>query len=336
MAKKKRTSGRKRVTRTKGLTPQLFSGLSKKRMKKSTGTGVAAIIKTGSTIPVQFLQKVEDFVEYDNHNWREGKDWIYVPCAGDKCPLCDDESDEISKKTYRFATNVYNLEARKVQVLEGPKTLARLIYHRYDRNPAQFQKRVYEVTKLATQPISYIVDRAEEERTVATKGLKLHDLEEYVLKNMQRYYGDEMPAADADDDLDEDEDEDEDDEDENGDEENDEEEDLSSMSLAELREKAEEMDLATSGKKSALIERIEEALEEDEEEEEEDDDEDTDDEEDEDESDDEEDDDWDEDLDDDEDEDEEEEKVTKKKSSKKKKSAKKSTTRRKSTKRRGK
>ena len=325
---------KKKSSASKGLSPQLYSGLSEKRMKKKEGFGQKLIIEKGSTVPVQFLTNPDGFLEYDVHVWQEDG-WNFVPCAGKHCPIDDYENERAAKKNYQFMACVYNLESRKVQYLVGPKDLARRIFQRYKRKKAVFLKKVFEITKFPTDPISYQFELAEE-APVSTKGLKLIDLEEKVLAEMKRYYGDEMPDEDDledDEDMEETEEEEEEEtEDEESEDEESEEEDLEEMSLADLKEKAEELDLSTKGSKKALIARIQEAQEgsddeDDDEDESDDDDEESDDSEN---GDDDDDDNWD--WDDDEEEEEEEEKPKpKKKSAGKKKptTKKKSTTKRK-------
>jgi hypothetical protein len=241
-ARAKKVSTSKPATR-KGLTVKTFKGLSKKRMesKASKNFGKRLNIKQGDTIPVQFLQLPDDFLEYEMHSFQEGGRWVYVPCIGDDCPLCADESQQLSKTSYRFSCNVYNLKEKKVQILEGPKDLASRIFYRYERGSAKFLKRTFEITKFPTQPVSYDVAIADEP-TVKTAGLKLLDLDEYIVEEAKRYYGDEVPAvsaleAPADDDIDDDadledddtledeEDEDTDDEDESDEDEDDDDED---------------------------------------------------------------------------------------------------------------
>lgn len=197
----------------KGLSPKTFQGLNKKRMeKKSGGFGKRLKLEGGQPVPVQFLTKPDRFMEFEIHNFQEEGRWEFVPCAGDGCPLCAEESDERSSTRYRFCCNVYNLKERKVQILEGPKDLAGRIFYRFERKPVSFLKKAFELTKFPTSPVTYDVALADE-ATVTTKSLKPYDLEEYVREEMERYYGtSDIPSTDAIED-DEDDDEVEDDED---------------------------------------------------------------------------------------------------------------------------
>lgn len=178
-----------------GLSVKTYSGLNEKRMQQKSG-GNRVVIEKGSTIPVQFLQKVSEFVEFDQHSWQEGGQWWYVPCTGDEtCEPCQSEDEKKRKKGYKFLANVFNLKERKVQILEGPKTLATQIFYKYQRKPVAFLKRVYDITKFPTNPISYNFELAEEQ-AVKTAGLKLLDLNDYLDSQLDRYYGEggEAPA----------------------------------------------------------------------------------------------------------------------------------------------
>lgn len=204
MAKRKKSS---KASSKKGLSVKTFKGLDKKRMKKGKGgPGKRVMMKQGDTVAVQFLEDPDEFLEFEIHNFQEDGRWEYVPCAGDECPLCESDSEKQRKTSYRFVANVYNLTEKRVQVLEGPKDLAGRIYYRYERNPAKFRKRAYDITKFPTQPVSYGVDTAEDAKPVRVKDLELHDLDNYLVDELKRYYGDELPtvASALDDSLDSD------------------------------------------------------------------------------------------------------------------------------------
>lgn len=226
--KKKKSSSKKGKSngkRGKGLSAKSFKGLSKKRMKQKGSVGVSLWLKAGAIVPVQFLTDPEDMLEYDQHIWQVGKTWNFVPCSGDGCPLCEDDDDDISGTSYGFACNVYNLKDKKVQVLTGSKTLAQLIWYRYERKPARFTKRVFELTRFEGSPAQFDVSPGDEAPVQIAKFKKqLHNLDDYLDSEIQRYFGDEAPTATALDDDDEDEDTDDDDFDEDEDD-NDEDED---------------------------------------------------------------------------------------------------------------
>jgi hypothetical protein len=207
---------------TRGLSAKTFKGLSEKRMAaKGGGGGKRLMIKQGDTIPVQFLHNPDDFIEFNIHTFQD-EGWNFVPCAGDDCPLCEDEDEKRSRTSYRFACNVYNLKEKKVQIMEGPKDLATRIFHRYQRKPTAFLKRVFDITKFPTTPVTYQMELAEEQ-PVTTRGLALHDLEDYLTEELHRYYGEEMPGPSA---LEDDDDEDLDDELDDEDEEEEDDDDL--------------------------------------------------------------------------------------------------------------
>lgn len=97
----------------KGLSVKTFKGLDKKRMESKGGganAGARVILKDGDTIPLQFAVDPTDFTEFEIHQWQEDGRWHNVPCLGDGCPLCDDESESKSKTKYRFAAPVKTLK----------------------------------------------------------------------------------------------------------------------------------------------------------------------------------------------------------------------------------
>lgn len=240
---------------SKGLSPRTFKGLNKKRMEKKGGNFNRIVLKQGDTKTVQFLDGIEEFLEYENHAFKDGSRWQYVPCAGDDCPLCADEDHEVSKTGYRFCANVYSFEDKKVLILEGPKDLAGRVAGRYERvakKGGSWTKLTWDVSKLPTTPVSYDVERADD-RPVRLDGLERHDLEEYVTGEMVRYFGDDMPTAKSGkpgpSSLDDDDDWDDEDEDEFDDEEAYTEDELLAMKPSELGEAAEEVGLSMKGKK---------------------------------------------------------------------------------------
>lgn len=209
-----RSSGK---SNSKGLSPAIFGGLDKKRIESKGGGnyGLRVVLKQGDTAPVQFLGDPDDqgcFIEYEIHGFKEDGNWQFVPCAGDDCPLCSDEDDQRRRTSYRFAAVVYNLKEKKVQILEGPKDLAQRIYYRFSRRPSAFLGRVYDVTKFPTTPVTYAVDRGDDDPVAASRLEKLErpDLEKYVASEMERYYGTmEIPKSSALDDEEDDEEEEE-------------------------------------------------------------------------------------------------------------------------------
>lgn len=188
-------------------TPVVSRGMNKKDLAQGAGFGDTAYIKKGDTIPVQFFQDPDSFLVYREHQWEEDRKWFFVPCIGDGCVLCDDESNDKAKTSYQWAAQVYNLKEKKVQVLKGGKDLGNRIMFRYERKPTMFVKRVLEITKFATSPITHQVDVGEDKPLDLSKKKPI-DLEEWRQKQLKAYYGDEIPTAD---DLDDDDDDFEDD-----------------------------------------------------------------------------------------------------------------------------
>jgi hypothetical protein len=252
---------KKKAKSSKGLTVKTFKGLNKKRMESRGTGGKRVIMRKGDTIVVQFLQEPPEFLEFEQHVWQEDNQWHYVPCADDGCPLCEHEDGDISKTSYRFVANVYNVKEKRVQILDGPKDLAGRIYAKYERKPALFKRRVYDVTKLPTNPVSYDVDIAEED-AVNTKRLELLDLNEALVDELKRYYGDDLTSVTSgataldDDDDEDDEDDFDDDEDEGPDV-----DEMGEMSPKQLKAYAKEVGLSSSkisaaGNRKALIKAI--------------------------------------------------------------------------------
>lgn len=241
----KKGSSKKKSKGPKGLSPKTFKGMNPKRFKgKGGGSWSKRLpLKKGATIPCQFLDDPDDFEEYEVHAWREGGRWNFVPCAGkDDCPLCASDDEQQARTSYRFCANVYNLEAKKVQVLEGGSNLATVVHNRYNRKPSSFLKRVFDITMFPTQPVSFQCELAEEEPLKSSRLAKLekHDLLEYIIGEMKAYYGDDLENVDTtrtsldDDDDDDDEDEDEYDED-----------DLDDMDASEIRKIAKRLKIKT-------------------------------------------------------------------------------------------
>lgn len=201
----------------KGLSAKTFQGLNQKRMaSKGQGGADRVVWKEGEAVPIQFLTDPTEFREYDQHVFQEDGRWNYVPCAGEDCPLDNDEDEKKRKKSYQFIALVYDLKERKVSVARGPKTVATQIFYRYQRKPEAFKKRVYDVTKFPTTPVSYNFEIAEEP-PVNTKAIKHNiDLDEYIDNELKRFYGDEYEPSNEgtsldddfiDDDIEDDEDE---------------------------------------------------------------------------------------------------------------------------------
>lgn len=229
---KGKSGPKRKAKKSKGLSAKTYKGLHEKRMKsKGRGSGLRIKLKEGEPHAVQFMMTPDEFVEYDEHSFQEDGEWHYVPCVGDDCPLCDDENKNKSKKGYKFLAVVYSLNEKRAGILKGPKTLATQIFFKYKRKKGTFLKRVYDITRMPTNPVSYNFELAEEPTVNLAKYKKdVPDLDEEVDKDVQRFYGDDFDpdslASSLDDDEDEEEDEeDEEEEDDEDDEEEDEEED---------------------------------------------------------------------------------------------------------------
>jgi hypothetical protein len=251
---------KKKAKSSKGLSVKTFKGLNKKRIKSKGGAGKRVVMKQGDTVTLQFMQDPTEFIEIERHEFQEEGQWQFVPCAGDDCPLCVHEDDDFSKTRYRFFANVWNTKEKKVQVLDGPKDLASRIFAKFERKPQLFKKRVYDISKLPTQPVSYDVEIAEED-PVKLAGKELLDLEDYLQDELKRYYGDDLEAVkagstslddDDDDDLEDDFDDDDDDlDDEEDEEDGPDEDDMQEMTPKELKAYAKEVGVPSAKIKAA-------------------------------------------------------------------------------------
>jgi hypothetical protein len=207
--KKKTTSAKK------GMSVKTFGGMSKKRMTSSGGGGNPnrLPLKKGKTITVQFAQTPDEALEYDIHVFQENGRWQFVPCMGEDngCPLCASEIDKVRGTSYHFAINVYNLEAKRMQVLEGGKDLATRIYAKFERNKDRFTKRTFDITMFDTKPVTFEVDTGEEAPIKGLANMDLVDLQEYLDQQIKDYHGEDEGGRTALDDDDEDDDIDDDD-----------------------------------------------------------------------------------------------------------------------------
>jgi hypothetical protein len=172
-------------------------GVTERSTKKGTG-GATQIFKQGESVLDQFACTPKDFMEYDEHQFREGGKWWYVPCkmeAFGECELCDDEDTEKAKKHYKFLAPVWDHKAKKLTVLTGPKDLAGRIFFQYKKDRTNFLRVVWDISKLATQPVSYDVSV-----NLGTRGIKLSekelpDLEKIIKDAADAYFGDGKPKA---------------------------------------------------------------------------------------------------------------------------------------------
>ena len=185
--------------------PKMFSGLNDKRMQSGAGRFADRTkFVQGDTIEVQFLDLIGEFVEYDQHQFRDGGKWKYVPCGGDNCPLCADDDPEVSKTHYRFSCNVWNHDTKRVEVFEGPKTLGTLIAKRYKKIAKKagsdekklrklWTNSVWEMSKMKTQPVSFDMDEGDSSAVAPAKWEgKKHDLQKNIIEQFRFYFGDDV------------------------------------------------------------------------------------------------------------------------------------------------
>lgn len=245
-----------------GLRPKTFNGMNKKRFGQQASGGFRnrLPLKKGTTRSVMFLHKPdpdsEHYEEYDVHAFQENGRWKFVPCAEDGCPLCDADDEKMRRTSYRFCTNVYDLETKKVMILEGGSNLATVIHAKFARKPAKFLKRCWDLTMFPTQPVTFGCDISEEDAVPSSvlNKVKEHDLLEYIMGEMKAYYGEDLDNVDLsrtsldDDDDDEDEDDEYDEDDEEDEDDEDEEDEDEDDEL--VRKKSKKSSKKTSSKKS--------------------------------------------------------------------------------------
>lgn len=197
---------RKRPRREKeeksGLSVKTYSGLNERRMaSKSGGANDKIYLIADKTVTVQFMTDPDGFLEYDIHGFRESGAWKFVPCAGDDCPLCEDEDRDVSRTAYRFAAVAWDCNRKQLGVIEGPNSLSMRILKRYKSlanlgKERLFTKKTWDITRLDTKPIQYDVDTGSmpSQKVPSDKTI---DLKKWVQKEMERYYGDDMPGSDS-------------------------------------------------------------------------------------------------------------------------------------------
>lgn len=193
-SKSKRT-GPKNKGEAKKLSAKIYSGLSAERLAKKSGGNRLIINKKNPTKTVQLLDEIEEMKEYDMHSFREGRGWVYVPCAGEECPLCDDEDDEVSSIAYRAAANVWSFDDNAVLVLEGGKEIFGKIGRRIEKakqKKKDIRKTTLEISRIEGDRVSYDVDSGDED-PIDFKPLlkKRHDLDAFVNDQIARYYKDD-------------------------------------------------------------------------------------------------------------------------------------------------
>lgn len=256
------------MTMPKGLKPKTFKGgLNSKRIESRTGGGGgnknSLQYKVGEMRVVQFFGKPSDdsmFMEFEQHQFRDGSRWNYVPCGGEGCPLCDHENDEVSKTRHRFVAAIWSFKDKASKILEGPNDLATRLIYRYKRAPERFTHRTFEVSKLKTEPVSYDVSVGEE-RAIRLTDKEPLDLEKYLIEQMERYYSANGDASSGPSTLDDDEDEDdedipEDDEDDEEGGEDPDEDEMHDMEWPDLKAYAREVGVRSDTRKRSELIRL--------------------------------------------------------------------------------
>lgn len=181
-----------------GLSVRTFGGLNEDNYTAGTGFGDRLKFeKKGKAYPVQFVAGIDDssqWIEFWQHQFRDGKSWAYVPCLEDNCPLCADDDDEVKKRRYRFVTNVLDLKDKKMKILEGPKDLSSRIARRWEskkkakkKGGKPFLEQVYGLVQNDTQPVTYDVEVLDD-KAVKINLKDCYDLQAYIDSAAQRFF----------------------------------------------------------------------------------------------------------------------------------------------------
>jgi hypothetical protein len=185
------------------LAVRTFGGLNADNFTAGVGLGDRLKFeKKGKSYPVQFVADPGDgtqFIEFWQHQFRDGQGWKYVPCLEADCPLCKDEDEEVRKRRYRFVTNLYSMRDKKIVILEGPKDLSSRIFRRWESahkaaeskkkgKAKPFTERIYGLTQNDTQPVTYDVEELTDEDSKKLNPKEFHDLQKYIDSAVQRFY----------------------------------------------------------------------------------------------------------------------------------------------------
>lgn len=221
-AKKKTSKKGPGKTGKGGLAPVMHTGIDEDRASAKSGNfAPKAKLKQGETSTYQFpwAPIVGDdtgiFVEIEEHQWSEGKGskvkWFFVPCAGEGCPLCDDDDKDVAATNYQLYVNVYDFDQKKVVLLKGPKTLTRLILDRYKKNKKEFVRRAWDISRKKASPW-WDMERSEDDglSDKKLKALTPIDAREHIRSEFDQFFGTSSsggkkkgknkPSLDADDD----------------------------------------------------------------------------------------------------------------------------------------
>lgn len=200
-----KTKTRKPERGGSGLSVRTFGGLNEDNYTAGSGFGDRLKFeKQGKSYPVQFVAGIDDdtqFIEFWQHQFRDGKGWNYVPCLEEDCPLCQDEDEEVRKRRYRFVTNIWSIKDKKMMILEGPKDLSSRIARRWESvktakkskkgkdkgDVRPFTERVYGLIQNNTSPVTYDVETRDEE-PVKINMKDCYDLQKYIDSAAQRFY----------------------------------------------------------------------------------------------------------------------------------------------------
>lgn len=175
-----------------GLKAKTFKGLNKRRMASRSGGGGSGIMRVkvqdDKVNTVQFRATPDEFEEIEQHGWQQDGKWMFVPCVGEGCPLCASEDDKVRKTSYRFIAPVYDFATKEQRVLEGPATMASLIFRRFEAAPSKFKKRVWELTRFSGTPTTFDMTQSEETPINPARMKEPADVHKYIQGAVDWYY----------------------------------------------------------------------------------------------------------------------------------------------------
>ena len=95
------------------------------KAKKELGSGMRFKIEAGERIKIRFLQERSEIVGWYQHNIRRSGFYRGIPCVSVErpCLLCAEPSSNLNRRTFRFATYIWNYKTNKVEIYEQGTTI---------------------------------------------------------------------------------------------------------------------------------------------------------------------------------------------------------------------
>ncbi len=143
-------------------------------------SGAEFILKKGEP-PLTFQAYTDDedgWIEATRHVWsvnRDGKKfWNFIPCAGEDCPMCEDE-ETYGRPGKVNIVPVYNVKEDKAGYVTLGSKQARLFLNAMDQcangKYGSFTERVWTFSRVETKPIDYSLKQDEKRDTKPLKSL---------------------------------------------------------------------------------------------------------------------------------------------------------------------